>query len=73
MEGTTLAFIIDATNSQLIKRHKIGVTAQRDLLANVINCGGGDVSDFSLSNKTVRRSGTVAVKEAAMKIKTDFK
>ena len=31
------------------------------------------MSDFSLSNKTVRRSGTVAVKEAAMKIKADFK
>ena len=55
------------------KRHKIGVTAQRDMLANIINVGGGNVDDFSLSNYTVRMAGTVTVKEAAEKIKMDFK
>ena len=39
------------------KRHKIGITGQRDMLANFINVGGGNVEDFSLSNKTVRRAG----------------
>ena len=55
------------------KRHKVGITAQRDMLANVINVGGGNVADFSLSNKTVRRAGAKSVKEAAVKIKSDFK
>ena len=43
------------------KRHKVEIVAQRDMLANVINIGGGNVDDFSLSNKTVRRAGTSAV------------
>ena len=30
------------------KRHKIGITAQRDMIANIINVGGGNVDDFSL-------------------------
>ena len=55
------------------KRHRVGITAQRDMLANVINIGGGNVADFSLSNKTVRRAGTDSVKEAAAKIKENFK
>ena len=55
------------------KRHKIGVTAQRDMLANFINIGGGDIADFSLSNKTVRNAGTVTVREEAQRIKEDFK
>ena len=55
------------------KRHKIGITAQRDLLANIINVGGGNIEEFSLSNKTVRKAGTVAVKESADEIKRDFK
>ena len=55
------------------KRHKIGIVAQRDFLANVINVGGGDVKEFSLSNKTVRTAGTDSVKEAAEQIKKDFK
>lgn len=54
------------------KRYKIGISGQRDMLANIINVGGGNVDDFSLSNKTVRRAGTVTVKEAAEKIKNDF-
>ena len=55
------------------KRHRIGVTAQRDMLANVINIGGGSVEDFSLSNKTVRKAGADTVKEVAEKIKKYFK
>ena len=55
------------------KRHKIGIAAQRDMLANVINVGGGDIAEFSLSNKTVRKAGTATVKETAEKIKKDFK
>ena len=55
------------------KRHKIGIVAQRDFLANVINVGGGDIKEFSLSNKTVRTAGTDSVKEAAEQIKKDFK
>ena len=47
------------------KRHKIGITAQRDMLANIINVGGGNIDDFSISNKTVRRAGTAKVKEVA--------
>ena len=55
------------------KRHRIGIVAQRDLLANIINVGGGDVSEFSLSNKTVRLAGAASVKESAAQIKIDFK
>ena len=55
------------------KRHKIGISAQRELLANIINVGGGDVEKFSLSNKTVRNAGTSAVKESAEDIKEKFK
>ena len=55
------------------KRHKIGVVAQRDMLANLINVGGGDIRDFSISAKTVRTSGAKAVKEAAVEAKKDFK
>ena len=55
------------------KRHKIGISAQRDILANVINVGGGDIEEFSLSNKTVRNAGTSAVRDAGDKIKEDFK
>ena len=55
------------------KRHKIGIAAQRDMLANVINVGGGDIAEFSLSNKTVRKAGTATVKETAEKLKKDFK
>ena len=47
--------------------------AQGDLLANIINVGGGDVNDFSLSNKTVRLAGAASVKESADQIKRDFK
>ena len=55
------------------KRHKIGITAQRDMLANVINIGGGNEAEFSLSNKTVRKAGADSVKEVAKNIKEDFK
>ena len=55
------------------KRHKIGITAQRDFLANIINVGGGDIEEFSLSNKTVRKSGADAVRESAQDIKKHFK
>ena len=55
------------------KRHRIGITAQRDMLANVINAGGGSVDDFSLSRTTVRVAGASAVKEAAENVKIDFK
>ena len=34
------------------KRHRIGVVAQRDMLANIINMGGGDIEEFSLSKST---------------------
>ena len=54
------------------KRHTIGVFAQRDFLVNIMNIGG-DVSDFSLSNKTVRTAGVSAVNEAAEEIKTNFR
>ena len=43
------------------------------MLANFINIGGGDNTDFSLSNKTVRNAGTVTVREEAQRIKEDFK
>ena len=42
-------------------------------MANVINVGGGDLNDFSLSSKTVRIAGAAAVKETAEKVKFDFK
>ena len=35
--------------------------------------GGGDVNDFSLSNKTVRTAGTAVVNDAAVLIKEEFK
>ena len=43
------------------------------MLANVINIGGGNVAEFSLSNKTVRKAGADSVKEVAKNIKEDFK
>ena len=43
------------------------------MLANFINIGGGDIADFSLSNKTVRNAGTITVREEAQRIKEDFK
>ena len=55
------------------KRHRIGVTAQRDMLANVINIGGGDIAEFSLSKTTVRNAGIATVREDAEKVKEDFK
>ena len=55
------------------KRHKIGISAQRDMLANIINVDGGDVEKFSLSNTTVRNAGTTAVKEGAKDMKEKFK
>jgi hypothetical protein len=55
------------------KRHRIGVVAQRDILANVINVGGGSTDEFSLSNKTVRKAGAKKAKESAASIKEDFK
>ena len=55
------------------KRHRIGITAQRDISANVSNVGGGDVNDFSLSRSTVRIAGAAAVKESAANIKINFK
>ena len=54
------------------KRHKVGITAQRDLLANIINVGGGDVENFSLSRETVRRAGATAVKDTANNVKNNF-
>ena len=55
------------------KSHKIGITAQRDLLGNIINVGGGNIAEFSLSNKTVSKAGTIAVEESADEIKRYFK
>ena len=55
------------------KRHKLSITAQRDMLANIINVGGGDVSEFSISNKTVRTAGAEAISDCADKIKSNFK
>ena len=43
------------------------------MLANIVNIGGGDVDDVSLSNYTVRTAGKSAVEEAAQKVKQDFK
>ena len=54
------------------KRHKVVETTHRDMLANVINIGKGDIVDFSLSNKTVRMAGTVTVRKDAAKIMEDF-
>ena len=56
----------------IAKRHRIGVTAQRNMLANVIIIGGESVVDFSLSNKTVRKAGADTVREVAEKIKKDL-
>ena len=55
------------------KSHKTGVVAQRDMLANLIDGGGGDIRDFSISDKTVRTSGARAVKEAAVDANKYFK
>ena len=49
------------------------MVAQRDFLANIINVGGGDINDFSLSNTTVRTAGLSAVKETAVDIKENFR
>ena len=55
------------------KRHRIGIVAQRDMLANIINVGGGDIKEFSLSRTTVRIAGKFFVRESAADIKDDFK
>ena len=55
------------------KRHKIGIVAQRDMLANVVNAGGGNIEDFSLSNYTVHSAGHEMVQKTAREIKSDFK
>ena len=55
------------------KRHKIGIVAQRDILANIVNAGGGNVEEVSLSKSTVHTAGTAMVKKTAEDIRKNFK
>ena len=55
------------------KRHIIEIFAQRDMLANIINVGGGNIEDFPLSNRANRNAGAKEVSECAAYIKVILK
>ena len=54
------------------KRFKVGTMAQTALIADILNVGGADLSQFTLSQSSTWRAGTDTVKKKENDIRQNF-